>query len=78
MKQARQHYEACAARADVDGLMRTVRGLKSRELHALHHYALGREGGDTKDRILVCVLMECGTRYLEKQERKARRLKGIL
>ena len=64
MKQARDIYQDLAALPDEAAMIDALTKLKGRELHALHHYALGREPGDTRDRIMICLLMEAGDRHL--------------
>jgi hypothetical protein len=78
VKAARKYYEAAASCEDEAGVMEVVSALSGREIHALHLYALGREHGETRDRVMVCCYMEAGDRYLAKQAAKAaKRVKRI-
>ena len=78
MKTARAIYTALALIPDEKGIIDAISQLKNRELHALHHYALGREPGDTRDRIQICLLMEAGDRHLARiAAKQAKRTKRI-
>jgi|JFJP01.1.fsa_nt_gi hypothetical protein len=78
MKAARRLYERMAAMPNEAAMIGAVGMLKNRDLLALHHYALGREAGDMRDRIMICLLMDAGDRHLArinaKQMKKAKEI----
>lgn len=78
MKAARDIYQKLSALPDEAAVIDAIAKLKGRELYALHHYALGREAGEARDRIQVCLMMEAGDRHLARLAMKqARRTKTI-
>ncbi len=77
MKQARDLYGKLAGMTDAEAMAMLTK-LKGREMGALHHYAIGREAGAERERVLILMVMAVGIKGLNKlADKHDRRVKRI-